>query len=229
MALTGYEEARMPFRDRREAGRYLATKLTQYANRSDVLVLALPRGGVPVGHEVSCALRAPLDAFLVRKLGVPGREELAMGAVASGGVLVLNRSVVEELHIDRTVIDAVSNAELRELQRQERLYRGSRGFPEVRGRTVILVDDGLATGATMWAAAAALRRQAPARIVVAVPVGAPQVCAAFRRQVEESVCAITPERLHAVGTWYEDFSQVPDDEVRALLAAANSAISPLRA
>jgi predicted phosphoribosyltransferase len=198
----------------------LAGKLAAYANRPDVVVLALPRGGVPVAYEVAKALHAPLDVFLVRKLGVPGHEEYAMGAVASGGVRVINRDVVEALGISDDVIEAVIAQEERELERRERAYRGDRPFPDLRGKTVILVDDGLATGSTMLAAATALRQQHPARLVVAVPVGSPETCNAFRDHVDEIVCAITPDPLYAVGLWYEDFSQTTDDEVRTLLADA---------
>jgi putative phosphoribosyl transferase len=208
----------MIYRDRTEAGRRLAARLTDYANRVDVLVLALPRGGVPVAYEVARALRAPLDIFLVRKLGVPGHEELAMGAIATGGVRVLNEDVVDYLRVPGEVIDAVAADEQRELERRERLYRGTRPAPDVRGKTVILVDDGLATGSTMRAAAAALRQQQPARIVVAVPVSAPDTCDEYRMGVDEIVCAVTPEPFHAVGLWYEDFSQTTDEEVRSLLA-----------
>jgi predicted phosphoribosyltransferase len=208
------------FRDRREAGRRLAAQLAAYAHRPDVIVLALPRGGVPVGYEVARALDAPLDVFLVRKLGVPGHEELAMGAVATGGMRVLNEQVVQGLRIPDHVIAAVAVKEEHELRRRERLYRGDRPPPDVRGRTVILVDDGLATGATMLAAAEALRRQQPARIVVAVPTGSPDTCDALREHVDEVVCAVTPEPFHSVGLWYQDFSQTTDDEVRALLADA---------
>ena len=211
------------FRDRREAGRRLAAQLAAYAHRPDVIVLALPRGGVPVGYEVARALDAPLDVFLVRKLGVPGQEELAMGAVATGGMRVLNEQVVQGLRIPDYVIAAVAAKEEHELRRRERLYRGDRPPPDVRGRTVILVDDGLATGATMLAAAEALRRQQPARIVVAVPTGSPDTCDALRDHVDEVVCAVTPEPFHSVGLWYQDFSQTTDDEVRALLADAAGA------
>jgi predicted phosphoribosyltransferase len=183
-------------------------------------VLALPRGGVPVAYEVARALHAPLDVFLVRKLGLPGHEELAMGAVASGGVRVLNRDVVERLQIPDELIDAVTRRELQELERRERAYRGDRPFPDVHGKTVILVDDGLATGSTMRAAAEALRQQRPARLVVAVPAGSPETCDEFRAEVDEVVCAITPQPFYAVGLWYDDFSQTTDDEVRELLAAA---------
>ena len=210
----------MIYRDRIEAGERLASRLADYADRADVLVLALPRGGVPVAFEVAEALRAPLDIFLVRKLGVPGHEELAMGAIATGGVRVLNEGVVDYLRIPGEVIDAVAADELRELERRERAYRGDRPAPDVRGKTVILVDDGLATGSTMRAAAAALRRQQPARIVVAVPVSAPQTCDEYRMGVDEIICAVTPESFQAVGLWYKDFSQTTDEEVRDLLARA---------
>ena len=210
----------MLFRDRIEAGKRLAEQLTDYADRADVLVLALPRGGVPVAFEVAEALRAPLDIFLVRKLGVPGHEELAMGAIATGGVRVLNEDVVDNLRIPGEVIDAVAADELRELERRERAYRGDRPAPDVRGKTVILVDDGLATGSTMRAAAAALRQQQPARIVVAVPVSAPQTCDEYKMGVDEIICAVTPEPFQAVGLWYEDFSQTTDEEVRELLERA---------
>jgi erythromycin esterase-like protein/predicted phosphoribosyltransferase len=206
------------FRDRREAGRLLATRLTHYANRPDVLVLALPRGGVPVAYEVASALGAPLDVFVVRKLGVPGYEELAMGAVATGGVRVLNDRLVNRLGIPDDMIDAVAAREQQELARRERLYRDGRPPPDVRGRTVILVDDGLATGATMHAAIQALRQQNPARIVVAVPTASPEACEEMKAEVDEVICAITPDPFEAVGLWYRDFSQTTDEEVRALLA-----------
>jgi predicted phosphoribosyltransferase len=208
------------FQDRVEAGQVLASELGAYANQPDVLVLALPRGGVPVAFEVARALHAPLDVFLVRKLGVPGREELAMGAIASGGVRVLNHAVVDGLHIPDHVIAAVAAQEQQELERRERSYRGNRPDPKVEGRTVILVDDGLATGATMRAAAAALRAQNPGRLVVAVPVAARETCEEFRREVDEIVCAITPEPFYAVGVWYRDFSQTTDEEVHELLKRA---------
>jgi len=210
----------MLFRDRREAGRVLAGKLMKYAGRPDVLVLALPRGGVPVAFEVARALRAPLDVFLVRKLGLPGREELAIGAIAPGGVRVLNRDVVRALGIPQSVIDEVAAQEQQELERRLRLYRDDRPAPDVRGRTVILVDDGLATGSTMRAAVAALRQQHPARIVVAAPVGAADTCAEFQHEADEAVCARTPEPFLAVGMWYADFSQTMDEEVRELLEQA---------
>jgi putative phosphoribosyl transferase len=209
-----------PFRDRRDAGQQLAARLSAYANDPDVLVLALPRGGVPVAYEVARALDAPLDLFLVRKLGLPGHEELAMGAIATGGVRVLNQRVLREAGIRPSTVEAVAADEGRELARREREYRGDRPPPEVRGRTAILVDDGLATGASMHAAVAALRLQAPRRIVVAVPIAAPETCAAFRGEVDDVVCAATPEQFFAVGLGYEDFSQTTDDEVRDLLSQA---------
>jgi predicted phosphoribosyltransferase len=212
----------MYFRDRADAGRTLATSLAEYAGRPDLVVLALPRGGVPVGYEVARSLGAPLDIFLVRKLGVPGHEELAMGAIASGGVRVLNPGVVQALEIPEQVIEDVAAAELRELERRERAYRADRPPPDVRGKTVILVDDGLATGSTMRAAATALRQQRPARIVIGVPVSTPETCDQFREEVDDIVCAITPEVLFGVGAWYQDFSQTTDDEVRELLARAAS-------
>jgi len=208
----------LQFADRREAGKQLAKKLMAYANRPDVSVLALPRGGVPVAYEVARALHAPLDVFLVRKLGVPGQEELAMGAIATGGVRVLNEDVTA--YVDEAVIDAVAQREQLELIRRERLYRGDRPAPEVRDRTVILVDDGLATGSTMRAAAMALRKMGPSKIIVAVPVAAEETGHEFRREVDEVVCAMTPEPFMAVGLWYRDFSQTSDEEVRTLLEQA---------
>ena len=208
------------FRDRRHAGRVLAQILAGYANRSDVIVLALPRGGVPVAYEVAKALHAPLDVFVVRKLGVPGHEEYAMGAIASGGARVLNDEVVRRLGIPDAAVDAVTRYEQGELERRERLYRAGRPLPDLRGRTVIVVDDGLATGSTMLAAVRALRAQQPARIVVAVPTAAAETCAQLRSEADEVVCATTPEPFRAVGTWYDDFSQTSDEEVRELLARA---------
>jgi predicted phosphoribosyltransferase len=217
----------MRFRDRTEAGRVLAEGLTGYVNRPDVVVLALPRGGVPVGSEVARALHAPLDVFVVRKLGVPGHEELALGAIASGGTRVLNDDVVHVLHISPETIEAVTRGEEQELQRRESAYRGHRPPLDVRGRTVILVDDGLATGATMRAAVAALRQRLPTKVVVAIPVAAPSTCEEFAREVDSLVCARTPEPFGAVGLWYEDFSQTTDDEVRALLARAAAPAAPM--
>jgi predicted phosphoribosyltransferase len=213
-------ERRHRFRDRREAGRVLAGALTHHAGRDDVIVLALPRGGAPVAYEVARALGAPLDVFAVRKLGVPGHEELALGAIASGGLVVLDQRIIGALGITREQIERVAAAELRELERRELAYRGRRELPDLAGRTVILIDDGLATGSTMRAAALAVRQQRPARIVVAVPVAAPETCDEFREVVEEVVCAITPSPFHAVGLWYEDFSQTTDEQVQRLLAQA---------
>jgi putative phosphoribosyl transferase len=210
----------MIFRDRRDAGRQLAARLTEYAGRPDVMVFALPRGGVPVGYEVARALGAPLDVFLVRKLGVPGREELAMGAIASGGVRVINEDVVRALGIPPEVIDQVAADEERELARRERQYRDGRPPPDVAGKTVLLVDDGLATGSSMRAAVLALREMHPAQIIVAVPVGAAETCAAMNMVADDTVCAHVPEQFAAVGLWYADFSQTTDEEVRDLLAAA---------
>jgi putative phosphoribosyl transferase len=210
----------MLFRDRREAGRFLSGKLMAYTDRPDVLVLALPRGGVPVAFEVARALHAPLDVFLVRKLGVPGHDELAMGAIASGGVRVLNEDVVRGLRISSDVVDRVFAREKQELERRERSYRGARPAPDVSGRTAILIDDGLATGSTMRAAIVALRQQGPARIVVAVPVGAPETCAEFQSEADEAICALTPDPFYAVGVWYRDFSQTTDQEVHELLEQA---------
>lgn len=212
----------MLFRDRFDAGRQLACKLRHYAGRRDVLILGLPRGGVPVAAEVARALGAPLDVFLVRKLGVPGHKELAMGAIASGGIRVLNDQVVQALGIPERVLDRVAAEEQVELARREREYRDDRPFPAVEGRVVILVDDGLATGTTMRAAVQALRRLRPARVVVAVPVGAAETCAELHAEADETVCAETPEPFAAVGWWYRNFEQTTDDEVRAALAAAAS-------
>lgn len=205
------------FADRYEAGRRLAEALSKYGGRSDVLVIALPRGGVPVGYEVAKALGAPLDVMQVRKLGVPGHEELAMGAIASGGVRIVSENVVEALGIPERVIATVAAAEAQELERRERIYREGRHFPDVRGRTVIMVDDGLATGSTMRAAAAALRSLGADRLVAAVPVAPKETCDSLRDVVDEVVCAATPERFLAVGEWYEDFSQTSDEEVSELL------------
>ena len=216
----------MLFEDRFDAGRVMASKLGEFSGRNDVVVLALPRGGVPVGYEVAQALRAPFDVFVVRKLGTPGQEELAMGALASGGVTVLNREVIQALGIPRQTINAVVAREERELERREREYRGQRPAASVRGRTAILVDDGLATGSSMRVAAKALRKEAAAEIVVAVPVASPSTCAEFETEVDRVVCAITPEAFWAVGQWYRDFSQTTDEEVRDLLARAASASLP---
>ncbi len=207
----------IPFANRRQAGKQLATQLAPYANRSDVLVLALPRGGVPVAFEVARALRAPLDVFSVRKLGVPGQEELAMGAIATGGVRVLNEEVTSRIPVSSSAIDDVAHREEEELKRRERLYRGDRAPPSVQGRTVILIDDGLATGSTMRAAATALRKMQPSKIIVAVPVAAAETCDDLRGEVDEVICGATPEPFMAVGAWYSDFEQTSDQEVRELL------------
>jgi len=208
------------FADRAEAGRLLAEKLAKYAGRDDVIVLGLPRGGVPVAYEVARLLGAPLDVFVVRKLGVPGFEELAFGAIASGGVRVLNEDVARSLPASNEIIEAVTSREIAEVERREQLYRDGRAAPEVRGRVAILIDDGLATGATMRAAARALRKRGVARIVVAVPVGPPDTCREFEAEADEVVCALTPAYFQAVGQYYVDFSQTNDEEVRELLARA---------
>lgn len=210
------------FLDRRDAGRRLAAELSDYAGRSDVLVLALPRGGVPVAYEVARALHAPLDVFMVRKLGIPGYEELAMGAIATGGVRVLDEEMLRMLDIPDELIERVTAKERSELERREREYRGDRPPADVRGRTIILIDDGLATGSTMRAAIAALKKEGAKRIVVAVPVAPPDTCEALRAQVDDVVCAVTPEPFRAVGLWYGDFSQTTDEEVSDLLARAAS-------
>jgi putative phosphoribosyl transferase len=208
------------FKNRTDAGQKLAERLDRYAGQKDVIVLGLPRGGVPVAFEVAKKLDAPLDVFLVRKLGVPGREELAMGAIASGGVRVLNQDVVQMLDIPDEAIDEVAAQEQQELKRREKLYRGDSDRIRLQNRTVILVDDGLATGASMRAAVDALKAQEPARIVVAVPTAAPQTCQAFEGQVDEVVCALTPQPFMGVGAWYDDFSQTTDEEVRHYLERA---------
>jgi putative phosphoribosyl transferase len=213
------------FRDREHAGHVLAERLQKYAHRTDVVVLALPRGGVPVAFQVAEALAAPLDVFLVRKLGVPGHEELAMGAIASGGVRVVNSEVVEMLNLPNDVIERVAALEQRELERRERLYRGGRPFPDLEHRHVILIDDGLATGSTMRAAATAVRERHPAAIVVAVPAAAPDTCEAFRREVDDVICALTPEPFYAVGQWYDEFTQTSDEEVRELLLRSSRDLS----
>jgi predicted phosphoribosyltransferase len=209
----------LEFADRADAGRQLALKLVQFEG-PDTLVLGLPRGGVPVAFEVATALHAPMDVFLVRKLGVPGHEELAMGAIASGGVRVINRSVIEELSIPRVVFDDVAAEEQTELERRERVYRQQRTPLEVRHKTVIVTDDGLATGSSMRAAVAALRQREPNRLIVAVPVAAPVTCASLQREVDDVVAVILPEHFVGVGAWYTDFRQTSDDEVRALLTTA---------
>jgi predicted phosphoribosyltransferase len=211
----------MQFRNRVEAGQQLARRLAKYSNRPDVLVLALPRGGVPVAYEVAQALHAPLDVFVVRKLGVPGHEELAMGAIATGGVRVLNAEVIESLGISDETIDAAAARELLELERRERAYRDDRPAPGMRGRTVILVDDGIATGSTMKAAIEALRQMEAGRVVVAVPTAALSTVREMRPDVDELVAVMTPADFFGVGQWYRDFSQTTDEEVRALLEKAS--------
>jgi putative phosphoribosyl transferase len=206
------------FADRAEAGRLLALRLMRYAKRSDVLVLGLPRGGVPVAYEVAQTLKVPMDIIVVRKLGVPGHEELAMGAIASGGIRVLYDEVVRDLHIPDSVIDAVAEYEQHELERRERLYREGRSPLSIANRSVILVDDGLATGTSMHAAVNALRPQKPARLIVAIPVAPPSTCLEFEASADEVVCLITPEPFFAVGGWYVDFGQTTDEEVCNVLA-----------
>ncbi len=210
----------MLFQDRADAGRQLAAQLSEFASRPDVMVLALPRGGVPVGYEVARALNAPLDVFVVRKLGVPWQPELAMGAIASGGTRVMNADVVHGLGIPHEEVDRVAAREQKELEARERAYRGDRLPLDVKGKTVILVDDGLATGSSMRAAALALRERNPDRVIIAVPVAAAQTCAELRAEGHEVVCAATPEPFMAVGQWYREFSQTTDEEVRDLLARA---------
>lgn len=208
------------FENRTEAGRLLTTKLTAYANRPDVIVLALPRGGVPVASEIAQTLNLPLDVCLVRKLGVPGRKELAMGAIASRGVRIINREVVDWLHLSSEVIEQVAQNEQQELERRDRLYRQNRPFPDIRDRTIILVDDGIATGATLKAALATLQQQQPKAIVVAVPLAPPKTCQALATEVEQVVCWETPDPLHSISVWYRDFAQTTDEEVQQLLAQA---------
>ncbi len=219
------------FQDRAQAGRVLAAALSPYGGRQDVLVLALPRGGVPVAFEVARALNAPLDVFTVRKLGVPGQEELAMGAVASGGLRVLNEQVLSVLRISNEDLERAAARELHELERRERTYRGRSPEPEMQGKIVILVDDGLATGSTMKAAVRALRQRNPQLIVVAVPVGPPSTCSEFQEEADEVLCISMPDPFFAVGAWYENFDQTTDDEVRRLLEEAHLLISrqPVRA
>ena len=210
----------MIFRDRTDAGQRLAAKLGAYARRPDTLVLGLPRGGVPVAYEVAMALEAPLDIMIVRKLGVPYERELAMGAIASGGVRVLNTDVIAELDISYDVVEAVTAEERRELERRERAYRGERPASMIQGRVVILVDDGIATGATIRAAVMALRQQQPARIIIASPVAAAVTCAELRPLVDELICLVTPDELYGIGYWYDHFTQLSDDEMRAYLDSA---------
>lgn len=210
-----------PFQNREQGGRALAERLKSYANRPDVLVLALPRGGLPIGMEVAAALRAPLDVFVVRKLGTPGQPELAMGAVASGGVRVLNEDVVHALNVTSDAIDRVAAVEQQELKRREGLYRAGRSFPSIADQVVILVDDGLATGSTMRAAVKAVQQHRPSKVVVAVPAGAAETCEDLRHEADEVVCVIAPEAFNAVGAWYVEFPQISDDEVRDILAKSS--------
>ena len=210
----------MIFRDRTDAGKILAGHLGQYANRRDVVVLALPRGGVPVAFEVAEKLNAPLDVIIVQKLGTPGQEELTMGAIASGNVKILNHYVIEHLGISQAQIASAVAREQKELQRRERFYRGDRPPIDVSGRIVILIDDGLATGSSMRAAAAAIRQRQPSQLVLAVPVASESTCAELKKEVDEVVCAVTPMAFYAVGQWYQEFSQTTDQEVRELLTRA---------
>jgi putative phosphoribosyl transferase len=210
----------MFFLDRAEAGRILASRLIPYKNKGDVVILALPRGGIPVAYEVGRELQLPIDVFVVRKLGVPGQEELAMGAIATGDIRIINGDVVEELGISQETIDAVTERERKELHRREQLYRGNRPSRDIRGRSVILVDDGIATGSTMRAAIAAIRQLSPVRIVVAVPVGAPETCKQLATEVDEIICVAMPKLLHSIGQFYGRFEQTSDEEVRDLLERA---------
>lgn len=210
------------FRDRADAGRFLARSLGRYAEREDVLVLGLPRGGVPVAYEVAKAIGAPMDVFIVRKLGLPWHQELAMGAIASGGALLVDSDVVRQFDVSERQIEQVVATEQRELERRERQYRGDRPSVDVRGRTVVLVDDGLATGSSMRVAVAALREEKPERIVVAVPIAPADTCRMLRDEADDVVCALTPEPFYAVGLWYDDFTQTSDDEVHRLLESSRS-------
>ena len=210
----------MYFQNRAEAGQVLARRLQQYKNQPDMLVLGLPRGGVPVAYEVARELNAPLDVFIVRKLGVPGHEELGMGAIATGGVRILHEGIIREFGISQELIDSVSEREQAELDRRNRLYRGDRPAPAIKDRTVVIVDDGLATGSTMKAAIQAVRQQAPRRLIVAVPTAPAETCEQVKESADEVVCAITPDPFLAVGGSYADFSQTTDEEVRDLIASA---------
>ena len=213
------------FQDRSEAGKILAAHVAKAVDDPDIIVLALPRGGVPVAFEVARSLRAPMDIYVVRKLGLPGEEELAIGAIASGGVRVLNRALMIHFQIPEELIERVTAQQSIELERREQLYRGTRGLIPLRGHTTILVDDGLATGATMLAAARSVRAQQPRRIVVAVPVASSSACEDIREDVDQTVCVVTPEPFLAVGAWYDDFSQTSDSEVRSLLAQSRGEAS----
>ena len=226
--MSTFPSAPMRYVNRREAGAVLAGRLRDFAGRADVVVLGLPRGGIPVAFEVANALQAPLDVFVVRKLGLPGHPELAMGAIASGGVRVLNDDLLQQLHVPTSAIDAVARAEQAELERRERAYRGARPPIPLEGRVVILVDDGLATGSTMRAAVLAIRRVLPSQIVVAVPVGARETCSAMNEVADDVVCAHMPEPFTAVGLWYENFEQTTDEEVRRLLSSPSLAVDVRR-
>jgi putative phosphoribosyl transferase len=208
--------------DRIEAGQLLASKLTNYADRSDVLVLALPRGGVPVAFEIATKLHLPLDVCLVRKLGVPGHQELAMGAIANGDIMAINRDVVDWLNITQKIIERVATKEKEELARRDRVYRGNRPFPEIRDRTIILVDDGIATGATLRAAIITLQEQQPKEIIVAVPIAPPSVYQSLNAEVDKVICLLQPDPLNSISLWYENFSQTTDREVCDLLARAEN-------
>lgn len=209
------------YEDRYRAGKILARELQGYVNQSDTLVLALPRGGVPVAYEVALALSLPLDVFMVRKLGVPGHEELAMGAISTGGYRVFNQDIIESLGISKSTIEAAIAEQQQELQRRERVYRGSHPVPEIKGKTIILVDDGIATGATIRVALKALQHQNPTKLIVAVPVASPNTCDELAEMADEVICPLQPEDLRAVGVWYRDFSQTTDKEVIDLLEKAN--------
>jgi predicted phosphoribosyltransferase len=215
--------SRRLFRDRHDAGRRLAAALTDYVSRPNLLILALPRGGVPVGYEVAQALHAPLDVMLVRKLGVPGQEELAMGAIASGSIRIVEEAVIAAFRIPEAALANVAAREAMELDRQERTFREDRPRARIAGKTIILVDDGLATGSTMRAAAAALRSQRPDHLAIAVPVAPTETCEDLRLEVDSIVCLLTPFPFVSVGSWYQDFSQVEDSQVRELLQAASLA------
>ncbi|MCR4339507.1 MAG: phosphoribosyltransferase [Gemmatimonadaceae bacterium] len=216
----------MKFRDRLDAGRQLASRLAEYADRTDVLVLGLPRGGVPVAFEVARALSAPLDVFVVRKLGLPHHEELAMGAIAMGGARVLDRALIAQVGVSDAEIEQVTRREEIELERRQKQYRGDRPLPDIAGRTVILVDDGLATGSSMRVAVAALREEHPRKIVVAVPIAPEETCEMLRGAADEVVCALTPEPFYAVGLWYRDFSQTSDEEVHDLIERSREELVP---
>jgi putative phosphoribosyl transferase len=216
---------RQPFQDRRDAGQRLASQLAEYADRPDVIVLGLPRGGVPIAYEIASALHVPLDICLVRKLGVPGQEELAMGAIAPANVMVLNRDVIRSLRISEAELNAVAAQEQQELNRRDRAYRGDRALPQLQDRTVIVVDDGIATSSTIRAAIATLKAAAPQTIIVAVPIAPSVVVKSLEAIVDRVVCLLTPEPLHSIGQWYENFDQTSDDEVRDLLARGSAVSS----